>query len=190
MITNIQLQVLPEVAANAELLLKVVSEKTNTKKINIKHIEIIKRSIDARQKITKINLRLDVYIDEKSEQIKVVHMCCAQDVGMAINPDQLGAQIESNLTWSVGMALLERFELGENEILSSNFDNYFIPRMSDMPSVDIEIIDQAHIPPTGAGELALVAGPPAIANAIRDACGFRALQLPIAFADIAEGLNN
>lgn len=132
----------------------------------------------------------DVYIDEKSEQIKVVHMCCAQDVGMAINPDQLGAQIESNLTWSVGMALLERFELGENEILSSNFDNYLIPRMSDMPSVDIEIIDQAHIPPTGAGELALVAGPPAIANAIRDACGFRALQLPIAFADIAKGLNS
>ena len=65
MITNIQLQVLPEVAANPELLLKVVSEKTNTKKINIKHIEIIKRSIDARQRMTKINLRLDVYIDEK-----------------------------------------------------------------------------------------------------------------------------
>ena len=65
MITNIQLQVLPEVAANPELLLKVVSEKTNTKKNNIQHIEIIKRSIDARQRITKINLKLDVYIDEK-----------------------------------------------------------------------------------------------------------------------------
>ena len=65
MITNIQLQVLPEVVANPELLLKVVSEKTNFKKINIKHIEIIKRSIDARQRITKINLILDVYTDEK-----------------------------------------------------------------------------------------------------------------------------
>ena len=65
MITSIQLQVLPEVAANHELLLKVVSERTNTNKKHIKHIEIKKRSIDARQKITKINLRLDVYTNEK-----------------------------------------------------------------------------------------------------------------------------
>ena len=51
-------------------------------------------------------------------------------------------------------------------------------------SLDIEIIDQPTIPPTGAGEVALVAGPAAIANAIRRASGFRALRLPISFADI------
>ena len=50
--------------------------------------------------------------------------------------------------------------------------------------MDVEIIDQPSLPPTGAGEVALVAGPPAIANAIRDASGFRALKLPIRFADI------
>jgi CO/xanthine dehydrogenase Mo-binding subunit len=56
--------------------------------------------------------------------------------------------------------------------------------MRNMPTLDIEIIDQPSLPPTGAGEVALVAGPPAIANAIRDASGFRALSLPIRFADI------
>lgn len=126
----------------------------------------------------------DVFVDEVNQQIKVLHLCCAQDVGMAVNPDQLRAQIESNLVWSIGMALLERFEVDDNTIQSSNFDNYTIPRMRDIPSMDIEIIDQPSLPPTGAGEAALVAGPPAIANAIRDASGFRALKLPIRFEDI------
>lgn len=132
-----------------------------------------------------VAISADIYIDEQTQKIKVLHMCCAQDVGMAVNPGQLRAQIESNLTWGIGMALLERFEVADDAIQSSNFDNYTIPRMVDMPSVDIEIIDQPDIPPAGAGEVALIAGPPAIANAIRNASGFRALRLPIAFSDIA-----
>ena len=126
----------------------------------------------------------DVQIDNRTKEIKVLHMCCAQDVGMAVNPDQLSAQIESNLVWSIGMALLERFDVADNKIQSSNFDNYKIARMSHMPSLDIDIVDQSAIPPAGAGEVALVAGPPAIANAIRNATGFRALRLPISFSDI------
>ena len=104
---------------------------------------------------------------------------------MAVNPDQLRAQIESNLVWSIGMALLERFEVADNTIQSSNFDNYTVPRMRHTPTMDIEIIDQPRLPPTGAGEVALVAGPPAIANAIRDASGFRPLRLPISITDIS-----
>ena len=45
-------------------------------------------------------------------------MCCAQDVGMVVNPDQLRAQIESNLVWSIGMELLERFDVADNKIKS------------------------------------------------------------------------
>ena len=128
-----------------------------------------------------------MYIDPQSQQIKVLHMYCAQDVGLAVNPDQLRAQIESNLAWSMSMALLEQLEVGDDDIQSSNFDNYRIPRMSDMPSLDIAVIDQPNIPSTGAGEVALVAGPPAIANAIRQASGIRPLRLPIRYADVVEG---
>jgi len=74
MIKNLQLQVLPEVAAKSELLLKIISEKTNTKKSDIKHIEILKRSIDARQKITKINLRVDVYINKNYTSKKEIKL--------------------------------------------------------------------------------------------------------------------
>ncbi len=125
----------------------------------------------------------DVHVDQTTQQIKVVHICCAQDVGMAVNPDQLRAQMESNLSWGIGMALMERFEVADNTIQSSNFDNYTVPRMSDMPSVDTLVIDQPDMPPAGAGEVALIAVPAAIANAIRNACGYRALRLPISFAD-------
>ena len=126
----------------------------------------------------------DVLIDRENESIKVLRMCCAQDVGMAVNPDQLAAQIESNMAWSVGMALLEELKVGEDDILSSNFDNYSIARMSDMPVVESAIINQPSIPPAGAGEVALIAGPAAIANAIRRATGFRAVKLPIAYSDV------
>lgn len=64
MIKNISLQVLPEVASTPDLLLKEVSIKANVKNADIYHIEILKRSIDARQKIIKINLRIDIYIKE------------------------------------------------------------------------------------------------------------------------------
>lgn len=73
MIKSLQLQVMPVVAAKPALLLKIVSEKINTKKSDIKHIEILKRSIDARQRTTKINLKVDIYIKEnfvkKEEEI-------------------------------------------------------------------------------------------------------------------------
>jgi isoquinoline 1-oxidoreductase beta subunit len=111
-------------------------------------------------------------------------MRCVQDVGMAVNPGQLRAQVEGNMAWSVGMALLERLEVANDDIQSSNFDNYTIARMADMPRVDTEIVNPQDVPPAGAGEVALIAGPPAIANAIRNASGFRALRLPISFADI------
>jgi isoquinoline 1-oxidoreductase beta subunit len=121
----------------------------------------------------------DVRVDTASGAIRVLRMCCVQDVGLAINPDQLEAQIEGNLIWGVGMALMERVEIGESEIASLNFDRYAIPRIHDVPEFDIEIVSPRHVPPAGAGETALIVGPPAIANALRQATGRRYTALPI-----------
>jgi CO/xanthine dehydrogenase Mo-binding subunit len=121
----------------------------------------------------------DVRVDAATGAIRVVRMCCAQDVGLAINPDQLEAQIEGNLIWGLGMALTERVEIGQSEITSLNFDGYGIPRIEDVPEFDIEIISPRSVPPAGAGETALIVGPPAIANAVREATGKRHTKLPI-----------
>ena len=65
MINTIQIQVLPEVASTPDLLKNTLTEHLNIPKADIKHIEILKRSIDARQRITKINLKVAVYVKEK-----------------------------------------------------------------------------------------------------------------------------
>lgn len=132
-----------------------------------------------------VAVSVDIHVDQKAKRLCIKRMCCAQDVGMAINPDQLRAQIESNLVWSIGMALMERVEIGNGGITSNNFHNYRIPRMSDIPEFEIDIIDNPEVPPAGAGEVALIAGSPAIANAIRDATGLRVTDLPINYVDVS-----
>ena len=68
MINTLQIQVLPEVASTPDLLKKTISKKLVIPNPEIKHIEILKRSIDARQKSTKINLKVAVYIKEEFVQ--------------------------------------------------------------------------------------------------------------------------
>ena len=53
-----------------------------------------------------VAMSADIYIDEQTQKIRVERMCVVQDVGMAVNPGQLRAQVESNVAWSVGMALI------------------------------------------------------------------------------------
>ena len=65
MIKEIQLQVLPQQAENTEVLKELISKKLNIEFSEINHIEIVKRSIDARQRIIKINLRLNVFIQQE-----------------------------------------------------------------------------------------------------------------------------
>lgn len=64
MINTLQIQVLPEIAATHNLLKSTLAKELNVSEKDIHHIEIVKRSIDARQRITKINLKVDIYIKE------------------------------------------------------------------------------------------------------------------------------
>ena len=68
MINTLQIQVLPEVASTPDLLKKTIAKQLDIPNPEIKHIEILKRSIDARQRTTKINLKVAVYIKEKFVQ--------------------------------------------------------------------------------------------------------------------------
>ncbi len=65
MIKTIQIQVSPECAEKSNLLLKRISKDFNIEKKNINHLDILKKSIDARQKKIKVNLKIDIYINQK-----------------------------------------------------------------------------------------------------------------------------
>ena len=115
----------------------------------------------------------DVYVDKERKQIRVLRICCVQDVGQAINPDQLKAQMESNMV-ECRYDAHGRLDLGDDDILTSNFDNYSIARMADTPEIVTEV-RSIHLA-SWSWRVALIAGPGAIANAIRRASGTRALR--------------
>lgn len=68
MINTLQIQVLPEIASTQDLLKKMIAKQMDIPQGDIKHIEILKRSIDARQKTTKINLKVSIYVKEEFVQ--------------------------------------------------------------------------------------------------------------------------
>lgn len=125
----------------------------------------------------------DVAVDAKG-YAKVTRLWCVHDCGLVINPDQVRAQCEGNLVWSLGMVLMEELPVEDGHVVAETFADATIPLLSDLPPVTIDLI-LSDRPPSGAGETAIVAGPGAIANAIRAATGYRPLRFPIRTTDLA-----
>ncbi|MEX5562643.1 molybdopterin cofactor-binding domain-containing protein [Pseudophaeobacter sp. 1A16562] len=125
----------------------------------------------------------DVRVEEDG-WTKVEKLWCAHDCGLAVNPDQVRAQCEGNLAWSIGMILTDDLPLKDGFVAAEVFADAPIPRQSDVPDMVIDLVDSPR-PPQGAGETAMVAGPAAIANAIRAATGMRMERLPLRQEDLA-----
>lgn len=116
--------------------------------------------------------------EDRFREIRVRKIWCAHDCGLVIDPDGVRAQIEGNLVWSLGMTLKESLDAPGGTAAQTIFGEYEIPRISDMPALDIGLIESAE-PPTGAGETAIVAGAGAIANAVARATGVTPARMPI-----------
>lgn len=126
----------------------------------------------------------DVQVDRQRKQIKVLRAVCAQDIGLVINPDQVRAQIEGNVMHAIGQVLMEHAPVANGGIAARRFSDYPTPTFSDAPQIEVALIGVASVAPAGAGETALIAAVPALANAVRDATGFRATRLPVRFDDL------
>jgi isoquinoline 1-oxidoreductase len=119
-----------------------------------------------------------VAVDRASGAVKVKKLTIAMDVGTAVNPDGVRAQIEGSTLWGASLALLEKGSLEKGAIEQRNFDSYTPMRMADAPEVDISIVSNGEAP-VGCGEPAVTVVAPAIANAIFNAVGARVRSLPI-----------
>ena len=64
----------------------------------------------------------------------------AFDSGIAVQPDNVAAQAESSIVYGLGLALMERITIKDGAVEQSNFYDYLIPRMSDVPPMHIEVI--------------------------------------------------
>jgi len=131
----------------------------------------------------------EVEVDKKTGNIEVKRVVCAQDMGLAVNPQGAKIQIEGCITMGLGYALKEDIRFRAGEIFDLNFDTYEIPRFSWLPEIETVIIDDREAAPQGGGEPPIISVGGVIANAVYDAVGTRVLQLPITPERIKEALN-
>ena len=109
---------------------------------------------------------------------KVDRVVCAVDLGTAINPDVIRAQVESSVGFALSAAMSGAITLTEGRVDQSNFHDYAPIRIADMPKVEVHIVP-SNANPTGIGEPAVPPLAPALANALAAATGKRVRKLPI-----------
>jgi CO/xanthine dehydrogenase Mo-binding subunit len=114
-----------------------------------------------------------------SDRIRLDRVVVAHDSGLIINPDGLRNQIEGNVIQSASRALLEQVNFDSSKITSVDWRTYPILRFSDIPAIDVILINHPDQPAWGAGEVTTLTTPPAIANAIYDATGTRMRNVPL-----------
>ena len=112
--------------------------------------------------------------------VKVDRVVVAVDCGIAINPDIIKAQMMGGVGYGLGAALRNQITFDKGIVEQSNFDTYEPLRMTDMPVVEVYIVDSRETP-TGVGEPGVPPVAPAVSNAIFAATGKRLRSLPFDF---------
>jgi isoquinoline 1-oxidoreductase beta subunit len=119
----------------------------------------------------------EVSLDRSSGQIRVHHFWCTLDCGIAVQPDNVVAQTESSIVYGLGMSLTERISIKDGAVEQSNFYDYRVPRMNEVPIMHIEVIATDNHP-TGVGQMATPLVAPAIAGAVAQIAGVRLRHTP------------
>jgi isoquinoline 1-oxidoreductase subunit beta len=127
---------------------------------------------------TQIALAVEVMLDRKSGALRVPRVWTALDPGIAVQPDNVVAQTESSIIYGLGFALTERITIADGAVQESNFYDYHVPRMNEIPQMAIEVISTNNHP-TGVGQMATPLVAPAIANAVAEMTGVRLRQTPM-----------
>lgn len=116
-------------------------------------------------------------------RVRVQRVVCAIDCGRVVNPDTVAAQMESGIVWALSAALHGEITLKDGEVEQSNFHNYPLLRIDEMPVVEVHIVSSGE-PPSGVGEPGVPPAAPAVSNALFAATGKRIRSLPLAKHDL------
>ncbi|MCZ8185571.1 MAG: xanthine dehydrogenase family protein molybdopterin-binding subunit [Beijerinckiaceae bacterium] len=116
-------------------------------------------------------------ISVEGNQPRVHRVTCALDCGIAVNPDNVRAQMEGGIGFGLGAILKSRITMDQGRVVEGNFDGYEVLRLNEMPVVDVHILPSAEAP-TGVGEPGVPPIGPAVANAYFAATKRRIRALP------------
>jgi isoquinoline 1-oxidoreductase len=122
----------------------------------------------------------EVLTDQESGTVRVLRAVSAFDCGAVVNPNHLKNQVEGALVMGLGGALFEAIEFENGKVTNPRLSDYRVPRFTDLPKIEVVLIDRKDIPSAGAGETPIVCIAPAVANAIFDAANIRLRSLPLA----------
>ena len=135
----------------------------------------------------------EVEVDTETGQVKLKNLTCATDVGKAINPLQVDAQIEGALVQAAGYAMMENFVEEGGYVKTSTLSTYLIPTVLDIPeklnNIVLEIPDpRGPWGARGVGEMPYLALAPAITAAVHDATGVWIDQFPLTAERVLKAL--
>ena len=112
---------------------------------------------------------------------RVDRVVCAVDCGIAVNPDVVRAQMEGGIGFGLSAALYGKVTLKDGVVEQSNFHDYPLLRINEMPAIDVHIVPSTD-KPSGVGEPGVPVIAPAVANALAAATGKRVRALPLTLA--------
>ncbi len=123
----------------------------------------------------------------KGDEVVVDRVVCVVDCGIAVTPDVVRAQMESAIGYGLGAALHSTITMTDGHVDQTNFHQYQVLRINEMPKiVEVHIVPSKEAP-TGVGEPGTPPIAPAVANAIRMAAGIKLRKLPFDLAGSARG---
>jgi isoquinoline 1-oxidoreductase beta subunit len=131
----------------------------------------------------------EVSVDRSSGHIKVHNFWCAVDCGIAVQPDNIVAQFEGGIVFGLGLALSEEISFRDGAVQQSNFHDYRVARMNDVPDIHVDVISTDNHP-TGVGQMSVVLVAPAVANAVARLTGVRLRESPMTPARVKKALGS
>ena len=132
--------------------------------------------------VTPVAQVAEVSVSDSGE-VRVHRVVCAIDPGLAIHPELVKAQMEGGIVFGLTAALKGAIHYEDGRVQQSNFHDYPLLRMAEMPEVEVHILESGGLP-TGVGEMGVPPIAPAVMNAIYDATGVRVRHLPVRPVDL------
>ncbi len=129
----------------------------------------------------------EVSLDANTGKITVHNYWTAADPGLVVHPESVIGQLEGGAVYGLSVALLEELTIKGGAIQESNFNDYPVLRMADMPEIHTRIV-RSGAAPTGMGEAGVGPVAPAIANAVAQLTGKRLRELPMTPARVKRQL--
>jgi nicotinate dehydrogenase subunit B len=125
---------------------------------------------------------------EVADEVRLERVWCCADAGLVINPDGARNQIEGGIIQGASFVMKERVRFEDGKVATSSWDDYPILRFSEVPQIDIQLIDAPNEPTLGLGEAAVGPTGAAIGNAVARTLGTRIRDLPLTRERIAATL--